>query len=628
MSTTTTNYGLIKPDTTDPILIGQLNDNADIIDATLKSLSDVLDVAKLGIKYKGEVNYYSNLPASGNEIGDAYTVKYAGSSGTTPDGTEYVWGTVSGTNQWINFSKDSYTKAEVDALLALKQNALTTAQLDAVNSGIDSTKVEQIETNKNNISYNTDNGVKNTFDFANALQEANIYTTVSKTATSLTVTANNPCAGSSSVVYSGKDYPAGSYIFSCNITNYNCTTETAKIYIATSTAAGTGVANKLITGDGVIQIPFHWNGGKVYIKYFPNESNTINQSNTFTASENMIMPASISDTTYQPYTLSNVELTNNISYLENTGKKNWLKPYTISDVPTGITVQYESDDSITINGTYSGSKYAYVHLHSFAYEAMQYTLSCNVATSSSTFYFFTLDNKMATTFPPTYTYTENGTTRIVMRIAPNTSFDNVNVKLMIRPSIIADSTYQPYAMSNAELTVKEQQNENNILLLEQANGAKNALNISTIEKSSNITTTLNSDKTITLSVTSANARSYVYINGASYIQNVYSNYILVWDNGGNQAINCGVTYSNNGTSWANESFNNTGSSIEINSNYQYLRFSMYFEANTAITNATVKIMLITKSAYNAGFTDYQPYAMSNAELTAAIQALQAQLANQ
>lgn len=192
MSTTTTNYGLIKPGTDDPILVGQLNDNADVIDATLKSLSDALDVAKLGIKYKGEVNYYSNLPSSGNQIGDAYTVKYAGSSGTTPDGTEYVWGTVSGTNQWINFSKDSYTKAEVDALLSLKaniadiptpstaapamdgtaspgtseeyaradhvhpsdtskQDALTAAQLAAVNSGIDSEKVEQIETNKNNI---------------------------------------------------------------------------------------------------------------------------------------------------------------------------------------------------------------------------------------------------------------------------------------------------------------------------------------------------------------------------------------------------------------------------------------------------------------------------------------------
>lgn len=122
MSTTTTNYGLMKPDTTDPILIGQLNDNMDTIDAALKENADAIDVAKLGIKYKGEVNYYSDLPSTGNEVGDAYTVKYAGSSGTTPDGTEYVWGAVSGTNQWINFSKDSYTKAEVDALLSLKAN--------------------------------------------------------------------------------------------------------------------------------------------------------------------------------------------------------------------------------------------------------------------------------------------------------------------------------------------------------------------------------------------------------------------------------------------------------------------------------------------------------------------------
>ncbi len=49
-------------------------------------------------------------------------------------------------------SGEGYSKAEVDALLALKQNALNSAQLAAVNSGIDSEKVEQIETNKNNIS--------------------------------------------------------------------------------------------------------------------------------------------------------------------------------------------------------------------------------------------------------------------------------------------------------------------------------------------------------------------------------------------------------------------------------------------------------------------------------------------
>lgn len=142
---------------------------------------------------------------------------------------------------------------------------------------------------------------------------------------------------------------------------------------------------------------------------------------------------------------------NSISYLENTGKKNWLKPDTISGVPTGITIQYESDDSITINGTYSGSDYAYVFLHSFTHEAMQYTLSCNVETLASKYYFYTRDGHMQSTQTLVYTYTDSDTTRIVMRIAPNTSFSNVNVKLMIRPSIITDSTYQPYSPSNREL---------------------------------------------------------------------------------------------------------------------------------------------------------------------------------
>lgn len=193
MSTTTTNYGLIKPDTTDPILIGQLNDNADIIDATMKSISDALDVAKLGIKYKGEVYYYSDLPSTGNQIGDAYTVKYSGTSGTTPDGTEYVWGTVSGTNQWIDFSKDSYTKAEVDALLALKQNALNSAQLAAVNSGIDSEKVAQYDStteleakDRAALVELVDSGAKNIADFTSTTKT--IYTTA--TSHGITITRN------------------------------------------------------------------------------------------------------------------------------------------------------------------------------------------------------------------------------------------------------------------------------------------------------------------------------------------------------------------------------------------------------------------------------------------------------
>lgn len=49
----------------------------------------------------------------------------------------------------------------VETALNSKQNALSSAQLAAINSGITAEDVSQIETNKNNISYNTNNGVKN-----------------------------------------------------------------------------------------------------------------------------------------------------------------------------------------------------------------------------------------------------------------------------------------------------------------------------------------------------------------------------------------------------------------------------------------------------------------------------------
>ena len=53
-----------------------------------------------GFNWLGAVKYHSDLPASANE-GDAYTVMYEGTSGSTVDGTEYAWGQLDGTAQWI-----------------------------------------------------------------------------------------------------------------------------------------------------------------------------------------------------------------------------------------------------------------------------------------------------------------------------------------------------------------------------------------------------------------------------------------------------------------------------------------------------------------------------------------------
>lgn len=93
-----------------------------------------------GVHYKGEVNYYNNLPNDAQE-GDTYTVKYLGTSGSDPDGGEYVWGkNQQGELGWRDFSKDCYTKTETNRLLADKQpiinsqNKLSADLVDDANS--------------------------------------------------------------------------------------------------------------------------------------------------------------------------------------------------------------------------------------------------------------------------------------------------------------------------------------------------------------------------------------------------------------------------------------------------------------------------------------------------------------
>lgn len=58
-----------------------------------------------GLIWKGAVNYYSDLPANA-AVGDCYTVKYVGTSGTEVSGTEYAWGNLDGTLQWIPLGPD------------------------------------------------------------------------------------------------------------------------------------------------------------------------------------------------------------------------------------------------------------------------------------------------------------------------------------------------------------------------------------------------------------------------------------------------------------------------------------------------------------------------------------------
>ncbi len=75
-----------------------------------------IDALPKGVVYRGQVDYYNDLPNDA-ELGDMYTVKYLGTSGTTPSGAEYVWTEDNGVPMWVQvtFSLD-------DTLSAVSEN--------------------------------------------------------------------------------------------------------------------------------------------------------------------------------------------------------------------------------------------------------------------------------------------------------------------------------------------------------------------------------------------------------------------------------------------------------------------------------------------------------------------------
>ena len=70
-----------------------------------------------GLIYRGAVSYVSDLPNNA-EIGDCYTIKYKGTSGTTADGHEVAWGNYEGTPQWIDFGGGGGSSITVDDALS------------------------------------------------------------------------------------------------------------------------------------------------------------------------------------------------------------------------------------------------------------------------------------------------------------------------------------------------------------------------------------------------------------------------------------------------------------------------------------------------------------------------------
>jgi hypothetical protein len=177
-------------------------------------------------------------------------------------------------------------------------------------------------------------------------------------------------------------------------------------------------------------------------------------------------------------------------------------------------------------------------------------------------------------------------------------------------------------------------NKTNISLLETMNGAKNMLqytlaslkslnatnwswtdNVATFQDGS--TFTVNDDMSISINTTSTHTLISFKLTNAYPLNK--GNTVLTGCPSGGGLYKYKISVANVGY--------DIGSGISVDNMTSNKAVSIEVSGNIA-ANVTFKPMIITDTVNNAGFPDYQPYAMSNAELTAAIQALQAQLANQ
>lgn len=233
-----------------------------------------------------------------------------------------------------------------------KQSALTTTQLNAVNSGINSTKVEQISTNQTNIgkvqtqaNWNTNNGVKNLIK--PEMVQAGEYNSVTYSVNSDgSITVNGTATGGTSYVYiSINDHPINIKQF-CDGNHILTGCPSGGSAAGYKLYAAKGNYAKYDYGEGVLLT--ETSETEVFLVISIPQGVTVNNL----VFRPMIRPAFVTDDTFQPYALPNTKITPELIELVDSGAKNLLlNKATTTTSSAGLTYTVNTDKSITVTGS-------------------------------------------------------------------------------------------------------------------------------------------------------------------------------------------------------------------------------------------------------------------------------------
>lgn len=187
----------------------------------------------------------------------------------------------------------------VKSALDGKQTTLTTAQLAAVNSGIDSAKVDQIETNKNNILLNWETN-RNVYDWHNKTFTTGDSTTITDNNNGTYTVTKSATTAANSYNFAIIHLDAGSYVLTGCPSGYN------GIYLEIRNMANQTISGSGDSGSGSSVFTIATSGD--YRLNILLAANVVVSNITF---KPMITPSSVyyQGIQFQPYAMSNAELT-------------------------------------------------------------------------------------------------------------------------------------------------------------------------------------------------------------------------------------------------------------------------------------------------------------------------------
>ena len=254
--------------------------------------------AKVGDTFISDGSAWVLIPSGDEPSGTVTNVAVTNGGGLTVSGSPITSSgtiTVGHSNSVTAKTSSSVKKFTYDANGHVTGSSeLSTAESNALASGIDSTKVAQISTNQTKIgkvqtqaNWNTNNGVKNLSPYNNGTESAPIKI---------------PCNFKSgeSYIVSWDSITSTSSADSSRMVFMSGESAVSNIYYATHGVAGSTTLTLTADCDSL------W----IYA------GSTYESNKTVTLSNFMIRPVAIADSTYAPYAMSNAELTAAIQALQ------------------------------------------------------------------------------------------------------------------------------------------------------------------------------------------------------------------------------------------------------------------------------------------------------------------------